>query len=199
MASVSQVVMPSTPLLRPLVIAAVFALAAGCSQQPAPRSAASPTPVTTAPTAAPATPAPGPPAAPPPSAAPGTGSAPGRCAATSLTLGVKGLGAAAGNLYQVLSLTNVSGQPCWLYGFPGISPTPARVVLTPGAAAPFYLHYGDVPDGGERTCPQSQTILVTPPDETRQVRAADQMTPCQGGTIDVSPVLAPGTHGDMGS
>jgi Protein of unknown function (DUF4232) len=141
---------------------------------------------------------------------------------SSLALSAGRAGIAAGNIYQSVSLTNTSGETCWLYGFPGllmldagghtlpthvvrvdgpvfpgISPTPVRVVLAPGAAAPFYLHYGDVRSGDETTCPEARTLLVTPPDETHQLRIDDPMAPCQHGTIDVSPVLAPGTHGDM--
>ena len=47
--------------------------------------------------------------------------------------------------------------------------------------------------------PNMEVVADLENNDLRQVRAADQMTPCQGGTIDVSPVLAPGTHGDMGS
>ncbi|HEY4025173.1 MAG TPA: DUF4232 domain-containing protein [Candidatus Dormibacteraeota bacterium] len=162
--------------------------------------------------------------APPAAAAAAGGPAAGRCSASALAVGVGRAGVAAGNVYQPVSLTNTSGASCWLYGFPGllmldaggrpmptrvvrvdgptfpgISPVPQRVVLAPGATAPFYLHFGDVPTGSESTCPQSETLLVTPPDDTRQLRVAERIAPCQGGTIDVSPVLAPGTHGDIAS
>jgi hypothetical protein len=208
-------------LSKTLVVAgAALVLAAGCAQQQAGgsggagRASGTPGPAAGGPTQAPSTATPAP--------VTGGGSATGRCSASALALGLGRAGIAAGNIYQSVSLTNTSGATCWLYGFPGllmldaadrpmpthvvridgptfpgISPTPQRVMLAPGASAPFFMHTGNVPSGGESTCPQSKTLLVTPPDETHQLRVADQMAPCQGGTIDVSPVLAPGTHGGM--
>lgn len=205
--------------LAPAAVALV--LAAGCSSAPVRSGAAAGSPSPAASPGEPASPAPA--TATPATATPDAGGAPARCTVPSLAVGVRALPAAAGNLYQVVVLTNASGQPCWLYGFPGllmldatgralptrvvrddgrtfpgISPTPARVLLAPGTAAHFYLHYSDVPHGAETSCPQARTLLVTPPDETHQLRAADELAPCGGGTIDVSPVLAPGTTGGMG-
>lgn len=207
--------------LAPAAVALV--LAAGCSSGPV-RSGAAPAPPP-APTAsaAPAaeTPATATPAATPLPAAPGP-AAPGRCTVSSLAVGGRSLGVATGNVYGAVVLTNASRQACWLYGFPGllmldasgralptrvvridgptfpgISPVPTRVVLAPGTAAHFYMHYSDVPYGGETTCPEARTLLVTPPEETHQLRVQDGLAPCGGGTIDVSPVLAPGTTGGM--
>jgi hypothetical protein len=142
----------------------------------------------------------------------------GRCLAPQLSIEEGKGGVGAGNVYLSLSLTNRSAASCWLYGFPGIlmldaggrplpthvvridgptfpgiSPTPGRVVLPPGAASPFFVHYGDVPSGGETSCPVADALLVMPPDETHQLRLATRVAPCQHGTMDVSPMQDPGT------
>jgi len=198
--------------LRLVLACAAIVLAAGCSSSQPGSAAASPTP--------PASPTPAPPsptaAPPPPTGAPaGTG----RCLAPGLRLDAGDIGAAAGNRYLSISFTNTSGSACWLYGFPGmlmldasgramptrvvragpamfatIDATPRVVTLGQGASAPFFLHYGVVPSGSETSCPESSQVLVTPPDETRQLRTDLRIAPCQGGTIDVSPVEPPGTH-----
>jgi hypothetical protein len=75
--------------------------------------------------------------------------------------------------------------------FTGVSPVPTRVVLEPRGGARFFLHYSDVPSAMVPDCPQASALLITPPDETHQVQLAASLAPCSGGTIDVSPVVAP--------
>jgi hypothetical protein len=128
---------------------------------------------------------------------------------------------AAGNIYEAILLKNRSGRTCWLYGFPGllmldmggqpmqthavwglsfagVSATPTTVTLAPGVSAPFLIHYTDVTTGNETTCPVASSLLVTPPDETHQLRLLGGLAPCGHGTIDVSPVKPPGTEKVIG-
>jgi hypothetical protein len=190
----------------------LIALAAGaCGGQPG--SSARP--------AATATAVASPPAATSPQSPPG--GAPGqldRCHTSGLALAPLGPpGAAAGNLVQGFGLTNRSGTACWVYGYVGMAlldgaggELPTRVVrdqgsrfpfahvarytVRPGETAPFWVHWGQVPVGAETTCPASAGLLLTPPDETTQLRLDGiQIMACNGGELDVSPVTAPGTKG----
>jgi hypothetical protein len=125
----------------------------------------------------------------------------------------------AGNFVQEFGLTNRGSAACWVYGYVGMAlidgagnQLPTRVVrdtggrfpfahvgqytVQPGATAPFWVHWEQVPVGSETSCPTSAGLIVTPPDETTQVRLDGvQITACNGGELDVSPVTAPGTTG----
>jgi hypothetical protein len=124
---------------------------------------------------------------------------------------------AAGTLFDTLALTNTSGLACTLNGFVGVQmldaanaplptlgvpgggmlggrPGPSPFVLAPGAASQFVIAWSDVPVGGETSCPMATTIQVTPPGETTPLDVAglSGIAPCNSGTIDISPLRAPG-------
>jgi hypothetical protein len=125
----------------------------------------------------------------------------------------------AGNFVQVLGLTNRLGSACWVYGYVGMAlldasgrQLPTRVVrdqgarfpfarvgqytVQPGATAPFWVHWEQVPRDNETSCAMSAGLLVTPPDETTQLRLDGvRITACNRGQLDVSPVMPPGTTG----
>ena len=113
--------------------------------------------------------------------------APPRCATSGLAVWVGiGLGqSAAGSTYYPIELTNVSGQTCRLFGFPGVSAhdgeqqvgSPARwdhsvpaaaVTLAPGATAHTVLQIVNVENFPAETCvPAAATSLeVYPPNQT---------------------------------
>lgn len=143
-----------------------------------------------------------------------------RCHTSGLSLSVVTRAeGGAGNFNQVLGLTNKSGSACWVYGYVGMAlldaggkQLPTRVVrdtgarfpfahvgqytLKPDATAPFWMHWGQVPVGSETSCPMASGLILTPPDETTQLRLTGiQIMACNGGQIDVSPVMPPGTSG----
>ena len=154
-----------------------------------------PKPTTSAPTSAAAS------SSPPPAAAAGA-----RCHTSDLWAVMQPLGAAAGNLYGKILLTNHSGATCTVYGYGGIglysssggsvpthqvrdtSVAPVTITLKPGDHAYSQLHWADVPGPGEsstRTCePQASVIQVIPPDETRALDAHWPGSPaCEHGRI----------------
>jgi len=115
----------------------------------------------------------------------------------------------------VYGFRNVSSTPCSLFGYPGLqmldvsnhplpttvqrggsstfpSTSPQTVVLQPASSAGFYLSYEDVPVGSETSCPTSATLEITPPNDFHPLVISDQIAPCSGGLISVSPVH-PGT------
>jgi hypothetical protein len=121
--------------------------------------------------------------------------------------------AAAGNIAVTYGLSNASAVACTLFGYPGVQmldasgrpiptqvshggsytfpvETPRVVTLSPGAQASFFLGYTDVPSGTEMSCPQSARLNITPPGSTGTVQLADQIAPCGGGAVTVSPVHA---------
>jgi hypothetical protein len=121
--------------------------------------------------------------------------------------------AAAGHIVLTYGLRNVSGAPCTLFGYPGLQmsdalgkplPTqvthggsytfvaemPSPVSLAPQAEASFYAGYSDVATGGETSCPQSAELEITPPNDPAKITLADQIAPCQNGSVTVSPVHA---------
>lgn len=145
---------------------------------------------------------------------------PDRCHTAGLSLTAVGRpGAGAGNIVQEFGLTNHTAAACTFFGYVGMAlidgsgnPLPTRVVrdtgsffpfahrntymVQPGATAPFWVHWEDVPVAAQPTCTTSAGIIVTPPDETTQLRLDGvQVMACGGGELDVSPVTAPGTTG----
>jgi hypothetical protein len=121
--------------------------------------------------------------------------------------------AAAGNIAVTYGLSNASPVACTLFGYPGVQmldasgrpiptqvshggsytfpvETPSVVTLSPGAQASFFLGYTDVPSGTEMSCPQSARLNITPPGSTGTVQLADQIAPCGGGAVTVSPLHA---------
>ena len=134
----------------------------------------------------------------------------GRCHTNMLQLRVGAVGAAAGQRYAVLTLTNVSTSSCQMYGYVGMrlafshgGQVPTNVVridpaaerlftLAPGGRAWARLHWTVVPapDEASPTCEASAGYLwVTPPDETAQLgkRWLGGLV-CQHGEIDTPPM-----------
>ncbi|HEX4081416.1 MAG TPA: DUF4232 domain-containing protein [Acidimicrobiales bacterium] len=123
---------------------------------------------------------------------------------------------AAGTITMTVSLTNVSSTTCTLQGYPGMQlltasgsslPTqvvrggtqfpaaaanqsPALVTLAPQQGATFSLAYEDVPVGNETTCPTSAKAEITPPNDVGHGVITLAISPCNGGTVHVSPVYA---------
>ncbi len=144
----------------------------------------------------------------------------GRCLASQLQ-GSQGTGqGAAGHIVGAFVLRNSSASPCTLNGYPGLQmldgkrhplPTvvvrgaamglpavpPALVNLTPGGSASFSLAYEDVPIGNEGPCPTSAQLEITPPNDFDHLVVHATLSPCSGGKITVSPVVA-GTNGVQG-
>jgi hypothetical protein len=79
-------------------------------------------------------------------------------------------------------------------GMLGGRPGPSLFVLEPGAASQFVIAWSDVPVGGETTCPMATTLQVTPPGERTPLDVAGltSIAPCNSGTLNVSPLRAPG-------
>jgi hypothetical protein len=141
-----------------------------------------------------------------------------RCHTSGLALvKIGATNGAAGSVYQELGLRNNSLNACWVYGFIGaalLDPAgkqlPTNVLrdtggrwfpfahvgtytVPPGATAPFWMHWSDVVAGSQPACTSGAGILVTPPDETTQLRMNLSVMACSAGELDVSPVMAPGT------
>jgi hypothetical protein len=124
---------------------------------------------------------------------------------------------AAGTIVGTVTLTPVGSGTCTMMGYPTLArfnstgapvpialvqgltvnlsgpPTqpPSLVTLTAGQQAEFTFQYSDVVTGSETTCATSATVSVTPPgSSTPSAPAALMMSPCNNGTVDVSPVYA---------
>ena len=138
-----------------------------------------------------------------------------RCHTNGLKITSHALGAAAGNHYAALVFTNVSGNACRVYGYPGMqlqasggkkiptnvvrdpSTTPTLVTLAAGAAAWSRVSWAAIPGDGEPSTGNCETdpasTEVTPPDETAHEIIKWPYGPaCLHGRLLVTP-LAPGT------
>jgi hypothetical protein len=91
--------------------------------------------------------------------------------------------AAAGTIYYPILFRNTGGRTCQLRGYPGVAlldsagrqvaqaqrisgpPDVALVTLTPGQVASAAFAAGDLPVAPATSCPDYQSVLVTPPDE----------------------------------
>jgi Protein of unknown function (DUF4232) len=129
----------------------------------------------------------------------------------SIVPGSQGMGHEEMNL----TLTNTSGHPCTVYGYPGMAledaamtrqttdvvrtPASARLLtLADGASASTTIDFSpDIPDATEPqsgACePESYNLEITPPDETTQLVAPIAGGPvpvCEHGTLDVYPFVA---------
>lgn len=177
-------------------------------QSPSATAAVSSTPTA----AAPASSAPASPSA---SATPTTAAGPTECTVADLTASVVPGQSAAGQRYASLVLTATSPSPCFVRGYPGLQlltasgakvptdvvrapGTDKRITLTKGQKAASLLHWTVVPGAGEPTdkpCePEAATLLVTPPDETHQLKTAWGDGPvCLKGRIDAKPFQPGGT------
>lgn len=137
---------------------------------------------------------------------------PARCRSTALAPAVEGTSVAAGTIEVTVTLRSTAGAPCSLVGYPGLqllgpggaplptsvvrggtfafaSMAPTSVLVAPGSSAAFNIGYTDVPVGGETTCPQSTSVLVTPPNAYGHVTLATRLAPCDHGRMVVSPVF----------
>jgi uncharacterized protein DUF4232 len=147
----------------------------------------------------------------------GSSTQPDRCHTVGLSLSTIGPpGVGAGNAVQEFGMTNRGPVACTFFGYVGMALIdasgnilPTRVVrdtgtrfpfahraqytVAPSATAPFWVHWEDVP-ASQPGCTSAAGVLVTPPDETTQLRLDGvQIMACGGGELDVSPVTAPGT------
>jgi hypothetical protein len=139
-----------------------------------------------------------------------------RCHTAGLALApVPGGGdAGAGHAGMTLRFTNTLSVPCTFSGYPGAQrldaagdalptrvvrgngylfrdPGPGRVTVPPGGAAAFGLEWGQVPTGGETTCPPAGMLQVTPPDEYSPLTIPATFTACDGGRLNVTAVRPP--------
>ena len=74
------------------------------------------------------------------------------------------------------------------YSFTAMSPT--TVSVAPGGSVYFNIGYSDVPVGTETSCPSSAKLEITPPNAFDHLVVAATLSPCDGGSMTVSPVFA---------
>lgn len=142
-------------------------------------------------------------------------------AVTSCSIkGASGQGeGAAGTITGTIIVTNVGSTPCTVNGYPtmgltsgsgapltvtivngltvSVSPQasapPSPVTIAANGTAQFAYQYSDVPVGAETSCPSSEAASVTLPNGGGSSPSfAFTATPCNNGTIHVSPVYAGG-------
>jgi hypothetical protein len=125
---------------------------------------------------------------------------------------------AAGTITGVITVTNTGASTCTADGYPkvalfsgsgaplnvtmvnGLSVTlspaaangsPSPVAVAPSSTAQFAYQYSDVPSGSATSCPSSEIATVTLPGATSASPTfALAISPCNNGTIRVSPVYA---------
>ncbi len=123
---------------------------------------------------------------------------------------------AAGTISMTIGFTNTSSSTCTLKGYPGMqllsstgvslptnvvrgvgqwaaaaaSQPPSLVTLAPQQVATFSLSYEDVPVGSETSCATSAKAQVTAPTDRTSLTITLSITPCNNGTVHVSPVYA---------
>ena len=137
------------------------------------------------------------------------------CGTATLRATLSLTGAAAGNRYALLVLTNTGSAPCRTYGYPGLNLTgadapptktvrkpetgkPERITLKPGASTWTRVHWGAAPGTGDHQSgdcqPTATSLQITPPDQRDHLRAKWTYGPvCERGTLYVS-ALHPGDH-----
>jgi hypothetical protein len=101
--------------------------------------------------------------------------------------------------YPTVALFSGSGAPLTVTMVDGLSvnvspqanAAPTSFMLAPSSSAQFAYQYSDVPVGNETSCPSSEEAQVTmPAATTASATFALTMTPCNHGTVRVSPVYA---------
>lgn len=139
-----------------------------------------------------------------------SGDAAGRphCTSGMLSASLTDLGAAAGNRYATLVLTNKSGKHCTTGGWSGLQlagadgtiPTnvvregaPHTITIFNGGHAYERLHWGVVPAGDEpdsdRCEPVPGTLEVIPPNDTEQIATGwTYGSVCRHGQIRLQPL-----------
>jgi hypothetical protein len=147
-----------------------------------------------------------------------TGPGSAACATSQLAATVAGVNGAAGTIETTVALRNTSATTCVLAGYPTLqmvdtkgaalvtktvdkgsysftSQPAAPVTIPPGQSGSFNIGYSDVPTGTETTCPTSAALQITPPAVTGHLTLTASLTPCNGGTLVVSPILTGATGG----
>jgi len=182
------------------VAAAAFACvvtAAGCASSGSPST--TPTTTTTVTTTAPAASGSASSSTPTSSLSPAVTGAPA-CPTSSLQVKLGVAQGYAGGVYEVIDFTNTSGNPCTLYGYPGVSlvsgppykqiglaakrstsSAPKKLVtLAPGATANALLQIVDALNYPSATCgPTKATALkVYPPNQTVPVYVPSTSSGC---------------------
>jgi len=160
--------------------------AAGCSRG---QSGVHPSPATPAPLST--------------TSAPGkAGTTSTRCHTSDLSLSTTEAGAAAGTYYRWVVLTNSSGSPCTLSGYPGVSlidasgrqlgkpadrnpvHAPSVVMLPPGRSAYALVGFPNAANFPSGKCTASSSSMrVYPPDELRSLLTAIHEPYCPGFTV----------------
>jgi hypothetical protein len=125
--------------------------------------------------------------------------------------------AATGTVELTLQVTNESARGCSLHGYPqlqllsanddrlstttvdagttftgapaGANAPPRTWRIKAGAQATFVAQYSDVPVGTEQSCPMASSINVYPPGSSVPFNVAVQLSPCDFGTVNVSPLF----------
>jgi hypothetical protein len=187
-------VMPTAAALTALT------LAAACGATPAPANSHANAPsATDSATSDPVTSA----APPSPTGSPTTAGPTGRpdasCATRDLKAGVADSQGTAGSTYITVTFTKISGSPCTLYGYPGVSlaagtpitqigaaaahestPSPSLVSLVPGDTAHFLLKITDAHNYPPAACnPANATYLqIYPPNQTTPTYFAYRTVAC---------------------
>lgn len=134
-----------------------------------------------------------------------------RCRAGQLTGSATDSGAAAGNRYLTVVLTNSADSACTLQGYPGVSlanaggtqigqpaqreanATSGPVTLAAKTGKASFLVHTTADVNGTGCQPPSTTINVIPPNDTGTVHVAGEVTVCGDG-FWVTPMVA-GTAG----
>jgi Protein of unknown function (DUF4232) len=146
------------------------------------------------------------------SSAPGTP----ECATASLRIGVSGGNGAAGTIYYNLGFTNVSGSPCVVQGYPGISlvsapsgtgkqiGAPAKraattasrlITVNPGQTAHAELGIADAGNFPASSCHPvtAHYLKVFPPDQTAAAYLSFTIQTCASAsvaTMHIAPLTA---------
>jgi hypothetical protein len=124
---------------------------------------------------------------------------------------------AAGTITGTIELTNAGSSPCTVNGYPTLSlysgsgapltvtivngltvnvstaanAGPSSVTIAAGGTAQLAYQYSDVPTGAQTSCPESEAASVTLPNGGGSSPSFPlTMSPCNNGTVYVSPVYA---------
>lgn len=129
----------------------------------------------------------------------------GACSAPALTIAEAGREGAAGSVFVTLRLTNTSGTPCTVTGYPTLELLDDQglplatsnikdggpgetVTLAQGGAASFVVAFSTVGSGGDDCTPAAQlAITLSGTDEPADVPVRD-FAPCRG-ELRVRPVM----------
>ena len=141
------------------------------------------------------------------------------CATDQLVPTVAGGDGAAGTIESTVALRNTSTHSCVLAGYPSLQMVDASgadlttttvaggrypmtsqpqtmVTVAPGASASFNIVFSDVPSGNETTLPDvGGSLKITTPATFDPWTVHASLTPCDAGTLVVSPFLAGATGG----